>query len=174
MNVPHHTPSRKLQQIKYCTQLERRNMTVQYTASCFVHCHNYDSYLIKSYVIIQIMWCISVRANVNNIMCTCINMSAFHLQGAFVQCWTHALQLFNNSKVKKYILSFLPTWLPLNIRVVNVLCFDIVVQCSWSWQIHNWNHHLLWSLLPSQGDSFYHSWPSFPKQQELWQFGHWQ
>ena len=85
-----------------------------------------------------------------------------------------SLQLFNNSKVRKYILSFLPTWLPLNVRVVNVLCFDIIVQCSWSWQIHNWNHHLLWSLLPIQGDSFYHSWPSFPKQQELGQFGHWQ
>jgi len=94
MNVLHHTPSRKLQQIKYCTQLQRRNMTVQYTASCFVHCHNYDSYLIKSYVIIQIMWCISVTANVNHIMCPCINVSAFHLQGAFVQYWTHALQLF--------------------------------------------------------------------------------
>jgi len=47
-------------------------MTVQYTASCFVHCHNYDSYLIKSHVIIQMMWCISATASVNNIMCACI------------------------------------------------------------------------------------------------------
>jgi hypothetical protein len=43
MNVLHHTPTRKLQQIKYCTQLDRRNMTVQNVESCFVYCYNYDS-----------------------------------------------------------------------------------------------------------------------------------